>query len=90
VAGLARERDGYIRTGRPDRAIAVDEQLALRGVCVDQSGQIVPIPEPDLNAVDDTRAPDAAGEKRDEGADTTPPRGRTTRKRQTTAASGDE
>lgn len=31
IAGLLRERDGYLRTGRADRAKLVEEQLELRG-----------------------------------------------------------
>lgn len=31
VAALLRERAGYLRTGREDRAALVDEQLAHRG-----------------------------------------------------------
>lgn len=35
VAALLRERDGYLRAGKKDRAALVDEQLALRGHHVD-------------------------------------------------------
>ena len=45
VAALARERDGYIRSGRPDRAIPVDEQLARRGYCVNDAGDLVKLDE---------------------------------------------
>lgn len=31
IAALLREREGYLRTGRKERAAQVDEQLALRG-----------------------------------------------------------
>lgn len=31
IAALLRERDGYLRSGRKERAALVDEQLALRG-----------------------------------------------------------
>lgn len=31
VAALLRERDAYVRQGKPDRVAQVDEQLALRG-----------------------------------------------------------
>ncbi len=31
IAGLLRERDGYLRLGQADRAKLVEEQLELRG-----------------------------------------------------------
>lgn len=44
VLALARERDGYARSARPDRVIPVDEQLALMGWCVDaDTNELVPI-----------------------------------------------
>lgn len=40
VVALADERAAYARSQRPDRAIAVDEELARLGFCVDTDGKL--------------------------------------------------
>jgi hypothetical protein len=45
VLALAHERQSYILSGRPDRVMPLDEQLALRGYCVDAKGQVVKLDE---------------------------------------------
>ena len=51
VAGLLVEREGYLRTGREDRARQVDEQLRLRGY-------VEPEPDPVEEAAEETPAPE--------------------------------
>lgn len=41
VLALAAERATYLRTGRADRVIPVDEQLERRGYCVDSDGNLI-------------------------------------------------
>lgn len=44
VRALARERAMFKSSERKDAVIAVDEQLAALGWCVDQDGRLVPVP----------------------------------------------
>lgn len=45
VVALADERATYIRAGRHDRIMMLDEQLAVRGWCVDNEGRLVRLKE---------------------------------------------
>jgi hypothetical protein len=45
IDALVEEREGFLRSGRSSGVIAVDEQLALRGLCVSASGKLVRLDE---------------------------------------------
>lgn len=70
VLALAREREGYIRAGRADRVIPVDEQILLLGWCVKADGSIVEYkPEPKKKAAAKrAAAPERADQKAPEQA----------------------
>lgn len=76
VVALAEERAAYLKSGKADRILPVDEQLALRGWCVDTDGNLVRVdPERrsrrrgrrqgDVERAD-TRAPENTAEPRPE------------------------
>lgn len=58
VKSLAEERANYVN--RPERLIPVDEQLALRGWCVNTSGHLVELPKDRRAATADPGAAEAA------------------------------
>lgn len=63
VEALAVERDNYVRQGRPERAIPVDEQLALRGWCVNTGGNLVQLEKDRRAATADPAEADAAAKE---------------------------
>lgn len=68
VRALAVERASYMRAGRPERCISVDEQLAIRGYCVDKAGDLVKLEERKPERPRKERAPQKAPERAvDEG-----------------------
>jgi hypothetical protein len=57
IEALADERAGYARSLVPSRVIAVDEELARHGWCVDAAGKLVEIDQTTRSVVKEPDAP---------------------------------
>jgi hypothetical protein len=69
VMALANERDQYASSGRHDRVIAVDEQLALRGYVVNTKGDLVGLDKDRRAAHQDPKAAEKEADKLERAAE---------------------